>query len=338
MEKLILVVLTACVSCGVFSCLCIGQEQDAASVEQTVDADDDDLALSSYAVPPSYLRDADGKVVSTPQDDLEDVGVSFESTGARAWLGKIHGTTYVIIRNTPDQLELVDAYLGGCDLGSGSNQITTIVEFIEVDSRILSDWMFENRLDSDGTPMRRMLQKLVRQQKARVVETSVVVGKSGHRVEAESVRALIYSRETDPSEIPEKVALAQGSEAPATGIVAAAFEYREIGQSLVVEAVLGADGVTVDLSLAPRIIAEDKMTQWPSEEVEAVFRQDMPTFHRVQITTEVVVTDGSYAFLGTANPQESSLEGVEDSVLAIFVRADVGHVADPHIDYLHRVE
>jgi len=234
----------------------------------------------------------------------------------------------LIVRNTPDQLELVEAYLGfpSSIYSESVVNVTTIVEFIEVDARTLSDWIFENRLDSDGTVLRKMVQGLVRDGSARVVETSVIVGRSGQRAKTESVSQAIYTSELEQSELPESVILSSGSDIDESAVMATATEYRNLGITTEVDPVIGADDITLNINLSPSLIANDERTVWPNAEVDANSRQEMPTFYRSQITTQIALSDGHYAFLGTGKPQSPRLEGVDDSVLAIFVRGDISRV------------
>ncbi len=282
------------------------------------------LYIHAYQVPPTFLIGSDGTLnLKGPKNVLESAGVTF-GPGASAVYEPTRSV--LIVRNTLDQLELVEAYIDtGCNLVA-EKQVTAIVEFIEVDARTLSDWTFENRLDTDGTPLRKMLQALVREGEARVVETSVIICRSGQRARTESVSEVTYTSELEQRELPESVSLSAGSEAEEGAVIGAATEYRNVGITTEVDAVIGADEITIDLNLAPSLIAVGEPTVWPNAEVDANSRQEMPSFYRSKITTQVTLKDGRYAFLGTSKPLTPSLEGVDHSVLAIFVRGDISRV------------
>ena len=297
-----------------------GQSTGGAELPET----EGELLTNAYRVQPTFLKGAGGKLnLRGAKDVLERAGVTFGPGSSAVYQP---AESLLIVRNTVDQLELIEAYIdSGCQPGH-EKQVTVIVEFIEVDAGTLSDWTFANRLDSDGTPLRTMLQDLVRQGTARVVETSVIICRSGQRAKTESVSHVIYTSELEPPELPESVSLADGSKVAEGAVVVAATEPRNVGITTEVDAVIGADEVTLDISLAPSLIAEGERSVWPNADVDANSRQQMPGFYRSQITTQVTLKDGRYAFLGTGKPRTPSLDRVDDSVFAIFVRGDISRV------------
>ena len=304
---------------------------------------EEEMETRFYPVPPSFFRSGGGggaglvdpfavpaeeekntlTKLRTPKEILERAGVTF-GVGAYAWA--FHGEgrgSILVVRNTPDQHELVEAY--GCYPGPGVPlQMTVIVEHIEVDAAWLSRWILDHRLDRDGTPLREDVQQLVRAKKAKVADTSIVTMRSGQRARSESVWKIRYPGSGDPPEIPNSVKLETKTEAPVTSIGPTSFPGRDIGIFLEADAVIGANNTTIDLNLAPERILRDGETLWPLDDSDARFRHEKPTFFTGRVTTQVTLTDRHYVILGTVDPLESGLQGAKESKVLVFVRADIG--------------
>ena len=290
-----------------------------------------------YPVPPTFFKvwTGDGPIdpfaapdavefeVRSPREILERAGVTFED-GAYAWacLSETHGTT-LVVHNTAAQHELVEAY--GCFLGPGDpKQLTIIVESIEVDAAWLSRWMLDHRLDRDGTPLRKAVQGLVRKKKAKVADTSIVMARSGQRARSESVRKIPYPNSEDPSEVSSAEKPEGNAKAPTTSVAPTLFTEHTTGVVLEADPVIGPDNATIDLLLAPLRSVRDGETSWPMEDSPAAFLHEKPKILTQRISTQLVLTDGSYALLGTVDPLESGLTGVTKTKVLRFVRVDIG--------------
>jgi len=255
-----------------------------------------------------------------PQRTLEQIGLTFgEGASATYDMKKFE----LCVINTRQQLDMLELYMSVSD-DQRERQLHIIVELIEVEHAWFSDWLFENRLDSDGTPLRREVQELVREGDAKILESMMVTARSGQRAKAESILEVIYPTEYDPSTIPEEVELSGRAEAPVTAVLPSAFETRNVGATVEVDPVIGRDNLTIDLNLAPEKVEHQGYSIWPNDEVEAKFKTLMPTFYTMRFSTQVTVIDGHYVLLGTARPMEGSQRGVKDPLVLGFVRADIG--------------
>jgi len=300
---------------------------------------DDEVLTRVYKVPPSFIQSgtvsgtesadpfSDGggggiAVKKSSREILESVGIMMPE-GASAVYNPETGE--LIVRNTEDQHELVEAYLESL-VSSAERQVHVIVEFIEVFHEQLSDWLFENRMQGDGTELREVVQEWVRSDEATILETAMVTARSGQRAKVESVSEWIYPTEYDPSEIPADLELGGGSELSPTPPNPAAFECRNLGLTLEVDPVIGADDTTIDLNLAPELVELEDYNEWPHEDAEDRFRVNVPTFYTMKVTTQVTLIDGRYAFLGTMRPLRAREPSGEDVVVLGFVRADLGVV------------
>jgi len=300
----------------------ISNENEVVDAGGIHEATHESLETRSYHLLPRACTFGPRGTGARPKQILEFAGITF-GAGSDAHFDS--RSSLLTVRNTPEQFELIEAYIASLTQ-RGERQVAAIIEFIEVDVRILSDWIFENRLATDGTPLRKMLQNLVREGSARVVETSVINCRSGQRAKTESVSEFIYTSELEQQDLPESVNLMGDGRLQEAAVNVTAMEYRYVGVTTEVDAVIGADEVTLDLSLSPGLVAQGERTIWPNAEVNANSRQEMPGFHHSQIATQVTLLDGHYAFLGTLKTQKSGGDGSENKALAIFVRGDISRL------------
>lgn len=258
--------------------------------------------------------------VVTPQKSLERLGITF-GPGASAVYHP--ASLQLTVRNTAEQLDLIEAYVAHVD-SQRERQITIIVEMIEVEHADFSDWLFDNRIDTDGTDLRKWAQEKINDGDAVIIESAVVLARSGQRAKVESIHEFIYPTDFDPAEIPNEVELHDKAKAPVTAASPTAYETRNLGTTFEVDPVIGRDNSTIDLNLAPEMVELEGYTIWPHEDIDPLFKVRMPTFYAMRITTQVTVIDGHYVFLGTVRPLEGSVKGIEDPMVLAFVRADIG--------------
>ncbi len=256
------------------------------------------------------------------QEQLERAGILFEK-GTSAKYNR--GRQLLTVVNTGDQLELVEAYIfSGCYCVE--RQIYALIEYIEIESSLYHDWMFENSLSDGGRKLRQQAQKWIKSGEGTVIETAMVAARSGQRAKVESIHEVIYPTEGDPPEIPNDVLL-EGPEAraPLTAGNATAFETRKVGTTFELDPVLGADDWTIDINLAPEIVKEGGETHWPPDEKngEPIFTITMPTFNTMKVTTQSTVIKGQYSFLGTSRPLKPAVESRKKPIILQFLRADL---------------
>jgi type II secretory pathway component GspD/PulD (secretin) len=278
----------------------------------------DRAATDPFAAPSSEAA----SVAFSPKKALETIGITFGPGASAAY--NVH-TLQLTVRNTVEQLDLIAMYVAHID-AQREKQVHIIWEMIEVEHADFSDWLFDNRLDTDGTALREWAQEKINNGDGGIIETALVTARSGQRAKAESIHEFIYPTEFDPPEIPNEVELKGNAKAPITAVSPTAYETRNVGTTIEVDPVIGADNTTIDLNLAPEKVELDGYTIWPHEDIDPLFKQRMPTFYTMRITTQVTLTSGRYAFLGTLRPLNNEVEDIEDPIVLSFVRADVGVV------------
>lgn len=207
----------------------------------------------------------------------------------------------------------------------GREVLHVLVEAVEVEGERFREWIYENPMKSDATALREELAVWIDKGRARVVDANVVACGSGQRALTRSGSEYIYPVEMDPPEAPSVLELVGRNELVITPTSVTAYKTRDLGTRLEVDPVLGADGVTVDLNLAPERVAHGGDSWWPvPEEGYSFFQIRMPTFIREKITTQVTTHDGRYVFLGGYRPDDTVETEIEDPFILVFARADVG--------------
>jgi hypothetical protein len=198
--------------------------------------------------------------------------------------------------------------------------IMIICEFIEVEMKDFSDWVLENPILTDATPLRKATQGWVDAKRAKIIETMAVSARSGQRAKVEAIEEYIYATEYDP---PQGAAVETDDEnvavVPPNG---AAFETRNVGTTLEVDPVLGQDG-TVDLNLAPEIVMAAEEAEIVTKIGDNEMSVTTPRFHATKVTTQITLQPGDYGFLGTSRLGITRLPDADDPIILMFVRCDV---------------
>jgi len=166
-----------------------------------------------------------------------------------------------------------------------------------------------------------------------------VTTKSGQRATVEVVREFLYPTEFDPPEIPQQFGAlggggliggglggSQGASFPVTPTTPTTFEMRPVGVRLEVDPVLGADGYTIDLNLAPEVTEFEGFINYgspiqttgtdalgnsrPLVLTENVINQ--PVFSSRKVTTAVTIWDGQTVAMGGLIRED--VQNVEDKI------------------------
>jgi hypothetical protein len=214
------------------------------------------------------------------------------------------------------------------------------VEFVEMSHHKLTELLFLDESEtSDASALRETVAKLVKGGEATILETMMITTPSGKSAITESVREFIYPTEYEPPEIPTEVDLPdkKGGLTPedikmlwmmATPATPTAFETRELGSTLEVEATLADPGKQIDLKLTPEIVWHTGNIVWAERKdgLGNVSKIEMPAFYRLSIDTAVTCVDGQYCLIAALSPKDQN--GVTDFTrkVMVFVRCDIKNV------------
>jgi general secretion pathway protein D len=162
-----------------------------------------------------------------------------------------------------------------------------------------------------------------------------VTTRSGQRATIEVIREFIYPTEFDPPQIPQNFGatgvtggLGVGSSAsfPVTPTTPTAFEMRPVGVRMEVDPVIGPDGYTIDLNLAPEVTEFEGFINYgspintastdalgnPTQVTLTENKIEQPIFSTRKVTTAVTVWDGQTVAMGGLIRED--VQDVEDKV------------------------
>ncbi len=212
-----------------------------------------------------------------------------------------------------------------------SRHVRVQVEFIELSLEQMTALMADPAATKTDTILRRRLDDLVKTGKAEIIETQMVVARSGQKASSESIREFIYPTEYEPPELPNEIHIHNkdgDAKIPnkeiATGPTPTAFETRNLGSTLEVEPTISEDGKLIDLRFAPEIVYHVENTTWATwKDGHGEANIMMPVIYCLRINTATTLAAGRPTLVGALSPKDD--KGVPDfsRKLMVFVRCDV---------------
>lgn len=203
------------------------------------------------------------------------------------------------------------------------------VEYIEVPQTTVLELMYGEKKSANDSELRAKLQELLKSGQATMMESQMVVSRSGEKATTESIREYIYPTEYEPAEVPNKVdtngkETGEGVRNLATPPTPTAFETRNLGATLEVEPTLSEDGMIIDLRFAPELVWHIKneiWAEWKDERGGADVK--MPVMYTMRVNTGLTLTTGRYHLACTLSPKDK--DGFPDPTrkVMMFVKADV---------------
>jgi hypothetical protein len=207
------------------------------------------------------------------------------------------------------------------------------VEFVEMSHEKLTELVFlEEPGSSDATALRRTVAELVKGGEASILETMMVVARSGQKATSESIREFIYPTEYEPPEVP--MPKNKGNLTPddlkalwmmATPATPTAFETKNLGSRLEVDVTISPDDGLIDLRVIPEIIWHTGNDVWVERKdgLGNVSKIEMPGFYKVSVNTAITCVPGQYNLVAALSPKDQN--GVTDMTrkVMVFVKCDV---------------
>ena len=204
-----------------------------------------------------------------------------------------------------------------------AEQIRVSVQYIEVTHAALTEMLAGK--DKGGSAMHAKALELCKSGGAKILETSVVVGRTGQRATLESIREFIYPTEYEPTcrglfgpelEISQRPTLRPNE--------FTAFEIRNTGVTLGVEPTIGDDDRFIELRFVPEIISltgfdnwMDHVDKWGSDSYLT------PRFETWRVNTSVTLRDGQFEMVSVISPKPNKPPPAVPRKILVFVRADV---------------
>ena len=207
------------------------------------------ITITVGHVPPqAFLSGVDtGKPIDYRQiarDLLERAGVSFPE-GAHAWFDPVTGM--LEIRNTPEQAELAEAYL--TPIGSGPEKVITChFEVFEMPAAAAQQLVTKADSMPHHDRLRDHIIAACKRGDAEFITSVDLPTRSGMRSKTETGARSLYPLPKTPPGDARDEAVEKAEDA--TQKPRPLLEWRQSGLEVEVDAVLGGDSITIDLTMA----------------------------------------------------------------------------------------
>ena len=204
--------------------------------------------------------------------------------------------------------------------------VQTQVEFIELSHEALTNLLFLSQpKTTDGMALRKKLQDMVGKGEAKVLETQVVVCRSGQKATNESIHEFIYTTEYGEPSLPGTFGDSPRSDPTRVRPIPTAFETRNLGCTIEVTPILSEDHKTIDLQLFPEIVWHTGNVLWleTTDALGSVFKLQMPDFYTLRVNTRVTCVAGQYQMVSVVSPKDAKGETDMSRKVVVFVKCDV---------------
>jgi hypothetical protein len=202
------------------------------------------------------------------------------------------------------------------------------VEFVEISQKDLTRLLMEDKPKSaDATALRMKVQDMVDKDTCKILETQILVAKSGQQATAETAKELIYPTEYNPtsqgSDEKMKEMLASG---PGSGLIQpTAFETRNMGSNLQIEPTIGEDNTIVELRFVPELVWHTGSTLWQETKDHDgnIHKFSTPDFYRINLKAAVNCISGQYNLTGVLTPHNDAGKPDFDHKIMVFLKCDI---------------
>ena len=205
-------------------------------------------------------------------------------------------------------------------------QIRVSLQFIEVPHATLTEMLAAP--EKSGQALHGKAFALSKEGRAKIMETCMVICRSGEKASLETIREEIYPTEYSPPGLPGSFSSTPARthlDSPMHPALRAptAFDTRNTGVTFAVEATLSSHG-TIDLLLIPEIVTRlrletmrEHIDQWGDGSMR------MPIFEALRCNTSINVESGKFALVSALTPNANSPVPAVSRKVLVFARADV---------------
>ena len=200
------------------------------------------------------------------------------------------------------------------------------MELIELSHKALTKLLFlDSPQSADATPLRKHLQELVAKNDARVLDTQIIVARSGQKATSESLHEFIYPTEYEPPGLPCGNSGNIGKNETASSSMPTAFQTRNLGSNIEIEPTFDSDENIIDLRLTSELVWHTGDTVW-GEGKDALgmpFRISMPDIYTMRLKTAITCIKGQYTLVGTVSPKDAKGDPDLTRKVMVFVKCDI---------------
>ena len=199
--------------------------------------------------------------------------------------------------------------------------VGALFEWIELDHRKANQLIRKHATKTDSDELREIVEQLLDEGKAELVETVYLPSHKNMRAKSESIEEHIYPTEYDPPEIPTKIPKDfPRDKIPISPANPTAFDVRNTGTTVEFDSTVSPDTKIITLELAPEIVRHlgNRTIGDPKVLHASMAHVYQPEFHVMRAQTQLRVHEGKHCLVGLASPA-----GKGDKRVMLFVRANV---------------
>jgi hypothetical protein len=204
-------------------------------------------------------------------------------------------------------------------------QIRVSVQYIEVPHPVLTEML--GAKEKGGAAMHAEAVALAKDGQAKILETCVLMSRSGQKATVESIREYLYPCEYSPPELPEYISnppVPKPEKQPVMPFPGIAFETRNTGVTFEIEPTWDESASTIELRFVPEVTTQVRLDTWMEhvdEWGDASLR--MPAFETWRVNTAVTLTPGQFEMVSVITPKPNAPGPAVPRKILVFVRADV---------------
>ena len=195
-----------------------------------------------------------------------------------------------------------------------------LFEWIELDHRQANKLIRKYATQLDANALREVLETMLDEKKADLVETAYLVTDKGSEAQVTSVDEVLYPTEYDAPEIPQKIhkdmPLDQIPIGPANPT---AFDVRNVGTTVTAAVTVNRSGA-INLNLSPEIVRHlgNKTIGDPKTLHAALAHVYQPDFYVMSLATQLTLDNGKHCLISLFTPA-----GKKDKRVMLIARAKI---------------
>ena len=208
------------------------------------------------------------------------------------------------------------------------------LECVEVSHEDMTNLLFlRDQSFAEATQLRKQLQEMIAVKKAKVVDTMVLVAKSGQAAQSQSLLEYIriggygapsfggHEPRTSPADGTTQSSM---REMP----IPSYFDTREVGGSLEVEPTLGNDNKTIDIRFSWNVVDHEGEKAWLDYKDlrNNAYKIEMSKFFVKRVSTSFTCVPSSYTLVATVDPQNEKGRRDTSRKWLIFAKCEVQYI------------
>lgn len=219
-------------------------------------------------------------------------------------------------------LALTLAASGLCAADQEPKHIRISLQWIEVPHPVLTELMGGEK--QSGSAIHDAAIAHAKEGKAMIVETGIVVCRSGRKSVIESLREEIFPTEYQPPGLPCNFSPRILKPVNPAYRSITAFETRNTGVTIEVEPTLAENDALIDLRFQAEVVAPGRLVTWMEHKDQwgdASVR--MPVYERWRVNTSLSLTTGKFELASVISPKPTEPVPAVLKKILLFVQADV---------------